>query len=179
MKDDEFTHLIAATRVFAAVYAQSAEVALRASEAAIIGGIKLIEVAVATPGSFRVISDLRHSYGDRACIGIGSVMTYDHIDRAIKSGAQYVSMPHTSASLSEACRKHRAPVIIGALTPTEITAAWSFGVPMVTLFPASSLGGPEYVRKLTSRFTGIRLVISGGVGPENIVDYFNAGAFAV
>jgi 2-dehydro-3-deoxyphosphogluconate aldolase/(4S)-4-hydroxy-2-oxoglutarate aldolase len=88
-------------------------------------------------------------------------------------------MPHTSAQLVEYCRRHRLPPVLGALTPTEIVAAWSLGVPLVTLFPASSIGGPEYVGRLTSRMPDLRLAAAGGVGPENIVDYFNSGIFAI
>jgi 2-dehydro-3-deoxyphosphogluconate aldolase/(4S)-4-hydroxy-2-oxoglutarate aldolase len=179
MKDAELVSLVAAQRVFAVVRARSAESAVRAAEAAIVGGIKLIEVALATPGSFRVISDLRHSYGDRVCIGAGSVVTHEQMDRAIKSGAQFISMPHTSAPLVEACRRSLVAPLIGALTPTEVATAWSMGALLVTLFPASSLGGPEYVAALTSRISDVRLVVSGGVGPDNIVDYFDAGAFAI
>jgi 2-dehydro-3-deoxyphosphogluconate aldolase/(4S)-4-hydroxy-2-oxoglutarate aldolase len=179
MKDGDLIQFVAEHRVFGIVQAQSAETALRAAEAAIMGGIKLIEVALATPGSFRVMSDLRRRYGDRACIGAGSVMAYDQIDRAVKSGAQFISMPHTSAPLVETCRKCRVPAIIGALTPTEVSVAWSVGVPLVTLFPAAMLGGPDYLGALTSRISDIRLSVAGGVGPENIVDYFASGAFAV
>jgi 2-dehydro-3-deoxyphosphogluconate aldolase / (4S)-4-hydroxy-2-oxoglutarate aldolase len=179
MKDVDLIQFVAENRVFGAVRAQSAEVALRAAEAAIMGGIKLVEVALATPGGFRVISDLRRRYGDRACIGAGSVMAYDQIDRAVKSGAQFIAMPHTSTPLVEACHKYRVPAIIGALTPTEVSAAWAIGAPLVTLFPAAALGGPNYLGALTSRISDIRLSVAGGVGPENIVDYFAAGAFAI
>jgi 2-dehydro-3-deoxyphosphogluconate aldolase / (4S)-4-hydroxy-2-oxoglutarate aldolase len=179
MNDVEIIRLISDHRVFAHVRGGSAESALRAAEAAIVGGIRLIEVALATPGGLRVISDLRHRYGDRATIGAGSVMTYEQIDRAVKSGAQYVAMPHTSAPLVETCRRARVPAIIGALTPTEVAAAASMGVPLITLFPASSLGGPEYFKEIACRMPNIRLGAGGGVGPENIIDYFNAGAFAI
>ncbi|HSB09338.1 MAG TPA: bifunctional 4-hydroxy-2-oxoglutarate aldolase/2-dehydro-3-deoxy-phosphogluconate aldolase [Blastocatellia bacterium] len=179
MKDAELVSFVAAHRVFAVVRARSAETALRAAEAAIMGGIKLIEVTLGTPGSFRVISDLLHRYGDRVCVGAGSVTTHDQLDRAIKSGGQFISMPHTSATLIESCRRSLVAPVVGALTPTEVVAAWSMGVPLVSLFPASSLGGPEYVAALTSRIGDLRLVVSGGVGSENIVDYFNAGAYAI
>src|SRR5918999_1388687 len=122
MNDAELVRIISENRVFAVVRAQSAEVALRAAEAAIMGGIRLIEVPLATPGSFRVISDLRHRFGDRVCVGAGSVMSYDQVDRASKSGAQYIAMPHTSAPLVEVSRRQRIPAIIGALTPTEVAA---------------------------------------------------------
>ncbi|MFY9557983.1 MAG: bifunctional 4-hydroxy-2-oxoglutarate aldolase/2-dehydro-3-deoxy-phosphogluconate aldolase [Blastocatellia bacterium] len=179
MKDAELVHLTSTHRVFAVVRALSAESAVRAAEAAIVGGIKLIEVALCTPGSFRVISDLRHRYGDRVCVGAGSVSSHDQMDRSVKSGAQFISMPHTSAALVEACRRSHVSPLIGALTPTEVAAAWSLGVPLVSLFPASSLGGPDYLSALTSRLSDVRLAVAGGVGPENIVDYFNAGAFAI
>src|SRR2546425_1931181 len=179
MKDAELVNLVSVNRVFGVVRAKSAESALRAAEAAIVGGIKLIEVTLGTPGGFRVISDLRHRYGDRATVGAGSVTNHDQMDRAIKSGAQFISMPHTSTTLVDACRRALIPPVVGALTPTELATAWSMGVPLVTLFPASLLGGPEYVAALTSRINDVRLVVSGGVGSENIVDYFNAGAFAI
>jgi 2-dehydro-3-deoxyphosphogluconate aldolase/(4S)-4-hydroxy-2-oxoglutarate aldolase len=179
MKDSELIKLATDFRVFAEVRAESAEAALRAAEAAIMGGIKLLEIALPTPGGLRVISDLRRQYGDRAWVGAGSVMNYDHIDRAIKSGAQFISMPHTSPPLVEACRRSRIPPIAGALTPTEIAAAHSLGSPLVTLFPASSIGGREYVASVISRMPGARVIVAGGVGPENIVDYFSAGAVAV
>jgi 2-dehydro-3-deoxyphosphogluconate aldolase / (4S)-4-hydroxy-2-oxoglutarate aldolase len=179
MNDAEFIRIISNNRVFAVVRAQSAEVALRAAEAAIMGGIRVIEVPLATPGGFRVISDLRHRFGDRVCVGAGSVMTYDQIDRASKCGAQYIAMPHTSASLVEVSRRGRIPAIIGALTPTEVAAGTMLGVPLITVFPAAAMGGPEYVELLTSRMPDARLAVAGGVGLENISDYFAAGAFAV
>jgi 2-dehydro-3-deoxyphosphogluconate aldolase/(4S)-4-hydroxy-2-oxoglutarate aldolase len=179
MRDEDLLQLATDHRVIAVVRARSAEVALRASEAAIVAGIKLVEVALSTPGSLRVIADLRRQYGDRAAIGASYVTTQDQIDRAIKSSAQFISMPHTNAQLVETCRKRRVPPIIGALTPTEIAAAWALSVPLVTLFPAAPLGGPDYVGAITSRMPDARLVVAGSVGPENIVDYFAAGAFAI
>ena len=37
----------------------------------------------------------------------------------------------------------------------------------------------DYVAALTTRINGVRLVVSGGVGSDNIVDYVHAGAFAI
>jgi 2-dehydro-3-deoxyphosphogluconate aldolase / (4S)-4-hydroxy-2-oxoglutarate aldolase len=179
MRDEDLIQMASDHRVFAVVRASSAQSALRAAEAAIIGGIKLIEVALSTPGSFRVISDLRRRYGDRALIGAGSVMSHEQIDRAIKSSAQFICMPHTNGQLVESCRKRNIPPVIGALTPTEVAAAWAVGTPLVTLFPAEPMGGPEYLSALTSRIPDVRLMAAGGVGAENIVDYFASGAFAV
>src|SRR5215813_9113374 len=141
MKEAELISLAAYHRVIAVVRAGSAESALRAAEAAAAGGIKLIEVEVATPGSFRVIADLCHRCGDRAVIGAGSVSNYEQIDRAVKSGAQFISMPHSNPHLIESCRQYRVPPIVGAMTPTEVANAWAFAVPLVMIFPAQTAGG--------------------------------------
>ena len=179
MNEAEFISLVGEQKILALVRAPSAESGLRAAEAAIVGGIKLIEVALSTPGAFRIISDLRRQYGDRASVGAASVIAYDQIDRAVKSGAQFISMPHTVSSMIETCRKHRAPAIIGALTPTEVVAASSLGAAFIAIWPASALGGPDYLAKLTSEMPNIRLGVAGGVSPENIFDYVTAGAFAI
>ena len=55
MNDSDFIKFVAENRVFAMLRAASAESALRAAEAAIIGGLKLVEVSLSTPGEFRVI----------------------------------------------------------------------------------------------------------------------------
>ena len=51
MKDEDLIKLATDHRVIAVVRARSAETALRAAEAAIVAGIKLVEVALSTPGS--------------------------------------------------------------------------------------------------------------------------------
>ena len=48
------------------------------------------------------------------------------------------------------CREHGVPWIPGALTPTEIEAAWRAGAALVKLFPGR-LGGPQYVRDVLAR----------------------------
>ena len=62
------------------------------------------------------------------------------------------------------------PWIPGALTPTEIEAAWRAGAAIVKLFPGR-LGGPQYVRDVLARAADVPLMVTGGV------DATNAGAF--
>ena len=49
---------------------------------------------------------------------------------------------------------------------------------MVKVFPASQMG-PDYIKLLKGPFEQIKLMAVGGVNPENIPDYFSAGASAV
>ncbi len=66
----------------------------------------------------------------------------------------------------------------GALTPTEIVAAWASGATAVKLFPAR-LGGPGYLRDIREPLPDIPIVPTGGVSAENVPDWFAAGAAAV
>jgi 2-dehydro-3-deoxyphosphogluconate aldolase/(4S)-4-hydroxy-2-oxoglutarate aldolase len=68
--------------------------------------------------------------------------------------------------------------MIGALTPTEVQAAFTFGADVVKLFPAS-LVGPAYIRSLHGPFPDIPMMPSGGVTAQNAGDWFRAGAVAV
>ena len=179
MRNADLISYISERRVFAILNAESAESALRAAEAAIVGGIKLLEVELTTPGAYRVISELRHQYGDRVFIGSGSVLNRDHIDRSIKCGSGFVSSPHTSTSLIEFCQAKAIPILTGGATPTEIAAAWSMGVPVVSIFPVSLLGGTSYLQALTKRMPELRLRPYGGVLASEISKYFAAGAFSV
>ena len=70
-------------------------------------------------------------------------------------------------------------VLPGALTPSEITAAWKAGSDFVKVFPCSVLGGASYIRALQSPFPKIPLIASGGVTQTNAADYILAGATAV
>src|SRR5439155_1015506 len=99
MIDLSILNQIEQRKIFAIVRADSAETALKATEAAVFGGIKLVEVLMNTPGSVRVISDLRRKYGDRINVGAGSVVSIDMADRAVKGGAQFITSPHTNAGI--------------------------------------------------------------------------------
>ena len=70
------------------------------------------------------------------------------------------------------------PVIVGAMTPTEVYTAWSAGATMVKVFPCTVLG-PQHIRDLLGPFDAIPLVAVGGVDSSNVNAYFEAGAAAV
>jgi 2-dehydro-3-deoxyphosphogluconate aldolase/(4S)-4-hydroxy-2-oxoglutarate aldolase len=66
----------------------------------------------------------------------------------------------------------------GAITPTEVVAAWDAGATCVKLFPGS-LVGPDYLKALRGPLPDIPLMPTGGVSAENLGQWFAAGAVAV
>jgi len=90
----------------------------------------------------------------------------------------FLVTPNTDTRVIEYARANAVPVIAGALTPTEVYAAWSAGADLVKVFPCGALG-PSYIRELLGPFDAIPLVAVGGVDLDNVREYFAAGARAV
>jgi 2-dehydro-3-deoxyphosphogluconate aldolase/(4S)-4-hydroxy-2-oxoglutarate aldolase len=70
------------------------------------------------------------------------------------------------------------PVMSGALTPSEVTAARSLGADVVKIFPGS-LVGPSYIKALKGPYPDLKAMPTGGVNKGNIIEWFAAGVFAV
>lgn len=62
----------------------------------------------------------------------------------------------------------------GALTPTEIVTAHEAGADVVKLFPAGEMG-LGYIKAVRGPLSFIPMFGVGGVKPENVPDFLNAG----
>jgi 2-dehydro-3-deoxyphosphogluconate aldolase/(4S)-4-hydroxy-2-oxoglutarate aldolase len=164
--------------VLAVLRAPSPEAAIEASEAMIRGGITGIEVTFSTPDAPAVIRELIARHGTNIYVGAGTVTTSQHVAAAAEAGAEFLVSPGTLAPLTTEMLSTGAVVMTGAMTPTEVMSALELGVDVVKVFPAS-LGGPSYLRALRGPFPDAPLMPTGGVSPDNLADWFAAGAVAV
>ena len=167
-----------ANRILAVVRAPSAESAIRATEALVAGGITGIEITFSTPETPRVIRELVARYGEQIYLGAGTVTTPEEAAKAAEAGARFLVSPGTRRELTAVMKATGLVVMTGALTPSEVMAAIEYGVDVVKIFPAS-LGGPSFLKSLRGPFPNVPLMPTGGVTPENIGDWFAAGAVAV
>jgi len=103
---------------------------------------------------------------------------YGQVAEAKEAGARFIVSPHLEPELAEMMVPSALAVMIGALTPSEIVQAYSYGSDVVKIFPGS-LGGPAYMKALRGPFPDIPMMPTGGVSPDNLVDWFSAGALAV
>ena len=139
------------------------------------GGISTIEVTVEGDGGIEAIGSLRDT---GIVVGAGTVTSTDQARAAVEAGAVFLVSPHLDGVLLDWAVQNDIALIPGGLTPTELASAWSSGTPAVKLFPAA-VGGPGYLRSLLGPFPDLRLIPTGGVEADNIVDYLEAGAVAV
>jgi 2-dehydro-3-deoxyphosphogluconate aldolase / (4S)-4-hydroxy-2-oxoglutarate aldolase len=165
--------VIAVVRVREAVGLRTAARALAAA------GVGACEITLTTAGALDAIAELTADGGVPGCaVGAGTVLDEGAARDAIAAGARFVVSPTLEPAVLDVCRSHDVPCIPGALTPTEILAAWRAGATLVKVFPASAVG-PGYIRDLLAPLPFLRLVPSGGVSLDNAGDWIRAGAAAV
>lgn len=149
----------------------------QAAAAAAAGGIRCVEVTMDTPDAPGQIAHLRKQLRDRVTVGAGTVRTLAELERAAGAGAEFIVTPITVPAVIAACVERKLPVFPGAMTPTEIFAAWDLGATAVKIFPAEILG-PRYLQAIAAPLTPVRLMPTGGVTPESLPEYRQAGASA-
>lgn len=164
--------IIPAVRVF------SAEDALFAVEAVSESGLPIAEVTMTTPGAIKVISELARSQPD-LIVGAGTIVDIDVARRCLDAGAMFLTSPGLDLQVVEFAVKHNVVVFPGALTPSEVMAAWKTGSDFVKVFPCFVLGGVSYIRALRAPFPDIPLIASGGVTQTNVAEFILAGATGV
>ncbi|MFN2143933.1 MAG: bifunctional 4-hydroxy-2-oxoglutarate aldolase/2-dehydro-3-deoxy-phosphogluconate aldolase [Anaerolineales bacterium] len=164
--------------VLAVLRGPSEELTLKMVDALIKGGVIGIEITYSTPNAAKVVKSLDQEFGDRIVLGMGTLTKPAQVEEALSSGATFLVSPHTSVVLGKEMAASGAPVMMGALTPSEVMKAYEMGSDVVKIFPGS-LGGPSYMKALKGPFPDIPMMPTGGVSENNLVDWFKAGAFAV
>ncbi len=145
--------------------------------AAIEGGLRNVEITLNTPDAETLIRLTRERWGDSVNVGAGTVTTLDGLNRALNAGAGFIVTPTLNADVVRTCVAQGIPVMPGAMSPTEIVAAWELGATLVKVFPADGLG-PAFIRSLRGPLPHIPLMPTGGVTVETLPAFRRAGAAA-
>ena len=159
--------------------ASSAQQAIILADAIIAGGVTVLEVTMTVPGAIQVIEQLVQHHGDKLLVGAGTVLDPETARSCMLAGAKFIVSPALDVRTIEICRRYSVPVMPGALTPTEIVAAWQAGADVVKVFPASALGGAKYLKALQGPLPQIRLIPTGGVSLSTAEEFLSSGAFAL
>ncbi len=154
------------------------ELTIQMVEALVAGGVYGIEITYTTPNAPAVVAELAGRFGDRIVLGMGTLTRPEHAAEAQQAGAQFLVSPHTEAALAQTMVATGLPIMMGALTPSEVVESARLGSDVVKLFPGS-LGGSAYMKALKGPFPNIPMMPTGGVNKENLGDWFAAGAVAV
>ncbi|MEW5848057.1 MAG: bifunctional 4-hydroxy-2-oxoglutarate aldolase/2-dehydro-3-deoxy-phosphogluconate aldolase [Myxococcota bacterium] len=153
--------------------------AVRAVRAIAAGGIPVAEVTLTVPGALEVIAQLRAEHPDELLVGAGSVLDAKQAIQCLEAGAQFVVSPGLDVETVRLVSGWNVVMAAGALTPTEIIAAWRAGSDFVKVFPCGSMGGAKYLKAIRGPLPQIPLIPTGGVNAQNAAEMFVAGAAAI
>lgn len=173
-----FLNILSRIRVVAVIRGISADHAVSMAEALMRGGVLGIEITYSTPDCCEAIQRVVAKAPPEAAIGVGTVLTTTQLSDARAAGATYAVSPHFDPTLVAEAQRLGLPMLPGAITPTEIVAAWNAGATCIKLFPGS-LVGVDYVKALKGPLPHIPLMPTGGVSLDNLHEWFAAGVVAV
>jgi 2-dehydro-3-deoxyphosphogluconate aldolase / (4S)-4-hydroxy-2-oxoglutarate aldolase len=150
------------------------EHAIEGARAAVRGGFEAVEITMNSPGATDALVELAGRVD--AIVGAGTVLAPEQVKEAYDAGAEFIVTPTVSHEVIEASHGLGLPVIMGASTPTEILTARRGGADWVKVFPAETLGGPDYIEFVLGPLDDVPLMVTGGLTPENYLGYLDAGA---
>ena len=139
-------------------------------------GFGAIEVPLNSPDPLASIELIVRLFGDKVLVGAGTVIEASQVDDVAEAGAKLVVAPNADSAVIERAAKLGLVVVPGVATMTEAFAALKAGASGLKLFPGEALG-PDVVkawRAVLPKETQLYPV--GGVTPERIAPYKQAGA---
>jgi len=164
--------------ILPAVRTSSAAEARFAAETVAKAGIPIVEITMTVPGAIDVISDLAKHLPE-VIVGAGTVLDLETAEHCLKAGARFLTSPGLDLEIVRFARKEHVLVMAGALTPTEVIAAWKAGSDLVKIFPCAQVGGDSYIKALKGPFPKVPLIASGGVNQQTASAFILAGAAAL
>ncbi|WP_338553652.1 bifunctional 2-keto-4-hydroxyglutarate aldolase/2-keto-3-deoxy-6-phosphogluconate aldolase [Paenibacillus sp. KS-LC4] len=161
------------------IRSDSEQEALAVAEAAIAGGIKVLEITMSVPNALQVIRTLADKYAPAdVLIGAGTILDGETARAAILAGAELLVSPQLNPEMIKVANRYQAITISGAFTPKDVVETLEAGADIVKLFPAEVVG-PGYVKALSAPLPQAPIAPTGGVTPQNVHEWLQAGCIGV
>lgn len=148
---------------------------LTVAEALLEAGIDAIEVPLNSLEPMKSIEMAVDQFGDSLPIGAGTVLSELDVVRLADIGARLVVSPNTNQNVIAKAVSYGMISLPGAMTPSEVFLAKSFGATGAKLFPARGLG-LAFVGDVKSVLpSDFPIVAVGGVDASNAREWIDAG----
>jgi 2-dehydro-3-deoxyphosphogluconate aldolase / (4S)-4-hydroxy-2-oxoglutarate aldolase len=179
MTKQEVAKRIVEIGIVPVVRASSAARAKQAAEAVCAGGIPIVEITMTVPGAVELIAQLAKEVGSQVLVGAGTVLDAETAKRCVNAGAEFLVSPGFALETVQLANREGKLMMAGALTPTEVMAAWNAGSDFVKIFPCGAMGGASYIKALKGPLPQIAMIPTGGVNLNTAADMIQAGAAAL
>lgn len=139
-------------------------------------GIRIVEVPLNSPEPFASIEAIAGELGEEALVGAGTVLDPADVERVKKAGGRIVVSPNTDRAVIQATVAAGLVSSPGFFTPSEALLALQAGAHALKFFPAEA-ASPKVVKAIRAVLpSDVPLVVVGGVTPESIRGWLEAGA---
>ena len=141
------------------------------------GGVPVAEVTFRAAGADTAIKLMKEACPDML-VGAGTVLTTEHVDKAIATGAEFIVTPGFDPEIIAYCQEKNMPIYPGCTTPTDYHAALKFGLEVLKFFPAEQSGGLSKIKAMSAPFPMFKIMPTGGISLKNLKDYISAPQIA-
>ncbi|MGL5316391.1 MAG: bifunctional 2-keto-4-hydroxyglutarate aldolase/2-keto-3-deoxy-6-phosphogluconate aldolase [Peptostreptococcaceae bacterium] len=176
MKKYEILKGIEKTKLVAVVRADNFEQGVKICNTCIDGGIEAVEVTYTTPNATDIIKSLDASYPGKL-IGAGTVLDSTTATIAINAGAKFIVSPFFDEEIAKTCNIYHIPYLPGCMSIKEMVESTKSGVDVIKLFPASNFG-PKMIKAVNGPLPDLKIMPTGGINKDNVIDWLNEGVFA-
>ena len=141
------------------------------------GGVPVAEVTFRAAGADIAIRLMKEACPDML-VGAGTVLTTEHVDKAIAAGAEFIVTPGFDPEIVKYCVEKNLPIYPGCTTPTDYHAALKFGLEVLKFFPAEQSGGLAKIKAMSAPFPMFKVMPTGGIGLNNLKEYLSCSVIA-
>lgn len=152
------------------VVLEDAKDALPLAKALAEGGLPCAEITFRTKAAEEAIGLISREYPGML-VGAGTVLTAEHVGRAVSAGAKFIVSPGFDPVVVDYCLERGIPVFPGCITPSEAAQAVKRGLDVLKFFPAEQAGGIAMIKAMAAPYTMVRFMPTGGINAKNLADY--------
>lgn len=137
------------------------------------GGVPVAEVTFRAAGAATAIKLMAEACPEML-VGAGTVLTTEHVDKALAAGAKFIVTPGLDVELVKYCQDKNVPIYPGCTTPTDYHTAYKLGLEVLKFFPAEQSGGLAKIKAMSAPFPMFKVMPTGGISLKNLAEYVKA-----
>jgi len=175
MQKMEITRRMYEVGALAIVRAETIERACEIADGCIAGGVPVMEMSFTLNNAGEIIRGLKEKYGDKLCVGAGTVLDSETARYAVLCGAEFIIAPSYDEGVAKICNRYQIPYAPGCTSITEAVDSLSMGAAFIKAFPISDFYGPKLVKVFKTPIPTMPILASGGITLENLEIWLDNG----
>ena len=183
-KKVETIGIIKDTGIVPVFYSPDVELTKKVVKACYDGGIRAFEFTNRGDGAHRVFKEVIEFVRAECpgmAFGAGTILDAPTAAMYLQLGADFLVSPCIVDEVIPLANRRGVPYSPGCGTVTEIVHAMERGCDLVKVFPAGTVGGPDFVKNVLAPLPWAMVMCTGAVEPteENLTAWAKSGVTAV